>query len=57
MEAPTAWDLEYRFWVKEKLGDMKGAIADMEAALAKSAEGSAQRKGIEERLDRLRGRK
>ncbi len=57
MEAPTAWDLEYRSWAKEKLGDLKASIVDLEAALAKSAEGSAQRKGIEDNLVRLRSRK
>lgn len=57
MPAERAWDLQYRSIAKEGLGDLKGAIADMEQALEKSAAGSAERRSIEEALTRLRNRK
>ena len=57
MAAETPWQLRYRAMAKENIADLKGAVADMQQALDKSAAGSSERAEIEKDLVRLRAKK
>lgn len=54
MPAETPWQLRYRSGAKETVGDLKGAIADMQAAVEKAPAGSSERSEAERQLERLK---